>query len=345
MIFKNIQALRAFAANSVLLTHIVSVEQKYGHGISVLDPSFHLGAMSVDLFFVISGFIMASLANATRWDKFLIDRATRIYPLYWFYTTIVLLITLIAPGLANNSFEHAPSLWRSYLLIPDTVMPLLAVGWTLIHEIYFYLVFAFILFSMRFITLPVIAWAVLWGAAIIAVNLSGLNDQTGPIVTLVTHPLTLEFILGIAVGTLIHQSNKTQLLWTICAIAIVVLTLCCSDITFINIDEKNLQHIALFGIPCALLVYAALQIELKNILVAPAWLVQLGNASFSIYLMHVLVISALGHIFVKLPFHTPPFEIAFVVLCIAAPYIAGLVSYRLIEQPMQRALRHKVRSS
>ncbi len=137
MIIKNVQVLRALAANAVLLSHLFIVEQKYGHGFVALPAGVDLGRRGVDLFFVISGFIMAMIAQqSTQWHGFLLDRITRIVPPYWFYTTLVLIVALIAPGIVNSSYQHPPSAWLSYLLIPQDVPPLLAVGWTLIHEMY-----------------------------------------------------------------------------------------------------------------------------------------------------------------------------------------------------------------
>src|SRR5258707_3388590 len=128
MVVKNIQALRAIAANGVLISHLFIVEQKYSHGGTVLSANAHFGAFGVDLFFVISGFIKATIARNASWHKFLFDRARRILPPYWFYTTLILIVSFYAPAYVNSSFERPPSIWRSYLLIPDSVGPLLAVG-------------------------------------------------------------------------------------------------------------------------------------------------------------------------------------------------------------------------
>jgi exopolysaccharide production protein ExoZ len=119
-----------------MVSHLLIAESKYSRT-PILPDEARFGAFGVDLFFVISGFIMVTIARDGAWAPFLAGRAKRILPPYWFYTTLVLLVSLYAPGAVNSSFAHPPSLWRSYLLIPDTVDPLLAVGWMLIHEMYF----------------------------------------------------------------------------------------------------------------------------------------------------------------------------------------------------------------
>lgn len=142
MRFRNIQVARAIAANLVLLSHLRAIETKYGRGFVVLPDWAQWGACGVDLFFVVSGFIMATIAAREACRTFIVSRLTRIFPPYWFYSGLVLVVSLAAPSMVNSSFGHPPSLWRSFLLIPDTTFPLLAVGWTLTHELYFYAGFA-----------------------------------------------------------------------------------------------------------------------------------------------------------------------------------------------------------
>ena len=171
MILKNIQLLRALAANGVVLAHLYVVEQKYGQGMIVLPASAQMGAMGVDLFFVISGFIMALLVRGATWRKFLVDRVTRIVPAYWFYTTLVLILSLLYPSFVNSSVEGQPSILRSYFLLPDSTGPLLAVGWTLIHEMYFYLACAMILFALTRWCGSFGPWLLGWGLVVVGLNL------------------------------------------------------------------------------------------------------------------------------------------------------------------------------
>jgi exopolysaccharide production protein ExoZ len=189
--FKTIQAARAVAANTVMLSHLLIVEQKDGHGFTFLPKWSHLGACGVDLFFVLSGFIMATIASRESWRDFLLARATRIFPPYWFYSGVVLSVALIAPGIVNSSFTHPPSLWRSFLLVPDTVDPLLAVGWTLTHEAYFYLVFAVLLATGYVQIGSLCAWAVVVFAARLMLPIAP-TQEAAPVLAVVLHPLTLE---------------------------------------------------------------------------------------------------------------------------------------------------------
>ena len=334
MVVKNIQALRAIAANGVLISHLFIVEQKYSHGGAVLSANAHLGAFGVDLFFVISGFIMATIARNASWQKFLFDRAMRILPPYWFYTTLILIVSFYVPAYVNSSFEHPPSILRSYLLIPDSVGPLLAVGWTLMHEMYFYFCFALVISLTEAFRFRITSLLLIWTAVVICLNaVVQLTEISDPVVAVITHPLTLEFIFGAATGILI-QRNCTAFAASafVGGIIIFMLVLSLSDDALGLIDGQNWKRVILIGAPCALIVYGLVGIEIKNKRTAPYWLVALGNASYSTYLSHVLVLSAIGRVFALVANHNVYFETAFVTIGIITVNIVGLLSYVLIER-------------
>jgi exopolysaccharide production protein ExoZ len=334
MVIKNIQALRAIAANGVLISHLFIVEQKYGHGGEILSANAHLGAFGVDLFFVISGFIMATIARNASWQRFLFDRAMRILPPYWFYTTLVMIVSFYIPAYVNSSFEHPPSIWRSYLLIPDSVGPLLAVGWTLMHEMYFYFCFALIISLTGAFKFRIASLLLIWTVAVICLDaVVQLTEISDPVVAVITHPLTLEFIFGAAAGILIQRNNTAFAASTFVAgIIIFMLLLSLSDDALSLVDGQNWKRVISVGAPCALIVYGLVGIEIRNKQTAPYWLVALGNASYSTYLSHVLVLSAIGRMFAVVPNHNAYFETAFVIICIAVANVVGLLSCSLIER-------------
>ena len=138
-------ATRGVAANLVVFSHLFFVQAKYTTA-GVL-PAFALyGLAGVDMFFVLSGFIMVAVAGRNIGPiRFLWRRAARIYPTYWLVSLAVLALAIVAPALVDSSVIAPISLWRSFLLVPGETVPLLAVGWTLVHEMYFYLVFAIFL--------------------------------------------------------------------------------------------------------------------------------------------------------------------------------------------------------
>jgi exopolysaccharide production protein ExoZ len=334
LVIKNIQALRAIAANGVLVSHLLIVEQKYSHSGPVLPADARSGAFGVDLFFVISGFIMATIARDASWGGFLAGRARRIVPPYWFYTTLVLVVWLVAPAAVNSASAHPPSIWRSYFLIPDSVEPLLAVGWTLIHEMYFYLCFAFMIFLMGRcgFTLPFLLLT--WTAAVIALDaLLRLYDIASPVASVVAHPLTLEFIAGVSAGLLVQRKVSAFAASALIAgIVILIVVLSFPGFAADFLTGRSWLRPVLVGAPCALIVYGVAAMEVRGALTSPRWLAALGDASYSTYLSHVLVLSALGRVLAMTPNHSVYLEAAFVIVCGVTANIVGLLSCRLIER-------------
>jgi peptidoglycan/LPS O-acetylase OafA/YrhL len=170
-----------------------------------------------------------------------------------------------------------------------------------------------------------------------------LTEISDPVVAVMTHPLTLEFIFGVAAGILVRRNYTDFAASTFVAgIIIFMLVLSLSDDALSLTDGRNWKRVILVGAPCALIVYGLVGIEIRNKQTAPDWLVALGNASYSTYLSHVLVLSAIGRMFAVVPAHNAYFETAFVIICIAAANVVGLLSCSLIERrPGKRRLDAK----
>lgn len=117
----------------MVLFHIRIVELKYLQGTAFLDAIARYDA-GVDVFFVLSGFVMTTITagrytGAASAGQFLAKRAWRVYPLYWIFTTVVVVLMAVMPSMVNSSYQDQ-SILASYLLIPHSQMPILTVGWT-----------------------------------------------------------------------------------------------------------------------------------------------------------------------------------------------------------------------
>ncbi|MBI3758390.1 MAG: acyltransferase [Deltaproteobacteria bacterium] len=144
----NVQLLRAFAALSVVFEHVASQ--------SGLGLPYARGAFGVDIFFVISGFIISYIASADP-SQFMVKRIIRIVPFYWAATTLVFCVGILLPSLLHTSRPDLLNYIRSLFFIPyDTpagAIPIMGLGWTLNYEIYFYAVFAIsLVLNARFAT-------------------------------------------------------------------------------------------------------------------------------------------------------------------------------------------------
>jgi exopolysaccharide production protein ExoZ len=333
--FASIQTFRAIAANAVVLAHLATIETKYGHGFGLLPAWISFAGWSgVHFFFVISGFVMTLIADRSSWTGFLGARVLRIYPVYWIYTSLVLAVFLIAPGIVNSSYGHPPSILKSYLLWPQDVGPLLSVGWTLIHEMYFYLVMAALLALAAPFRYALAGWAL-----IVVAGFYLVPSQPGSAMAILFSPLTLEFILGAAIGLLIRSGISSfarsslavgSALCILGAVAYVRLGIAYEDVP---------ASIVLLGLPFVFIVYGATALELRGGWRHHALLERLGDASYSIYLGHVLVLSALGRVFDRFPQHGFLIEGFFLVGCVIAVNCAGILSYRYFERPVQRLRR------
>jgi exopolysaccharide production protein ExoZ len=277
---ENLQALRGLAALAVVAAHLGAV-----------GPAFpglptRMGVFGVDVFFVLSGFIMYYVTGRA-WGTpgtFLSHRALRIYPLWW----ICLLAE--APWILHylrrppdEYFGYAATSWFLWPAFTPSgqLYPILGVGWTLIYEVAFYLVFASLMvFERRQLPLKLL---VVFGAAYGAGWLLPA-DSAGA--HFLRNPIYFEFIAGVVVGQAYASGALTSraITWA-CAAAIVGAV----AIALAGVDPRAGFRVVLFGLPAAAILVLALRLELAG-KHSPYWLVFLGEASYSLYLTHTIVI-------------------------------------------------------
>lgn len=157
---------------------------------------------------------------------------------------------------------------------------------------------------------------------------------------MILHPLTIEFIAGACVGLAVRADLPRRF----ASFAFIVggVTLAASFLVIVAPEQfflgANWAREFTVGLPFALIVYGLAEGERQA--AAPAsLLVRIGDASYSIYLSHVLLLSALGRCFAVFPAHSIAIELAFVVFCIVAANAFGVVSFHVIERPSLRYLR------
>ena len=341
---KSIQALRAIAACAVVFHHVCQPFQWAGASSPLFMQTRAItdfGQAGVDVFFVISGFIMVVITD--RWPardrralNFLQKRATRVFPIYWIYTTVFLLMTTLPGVMANHLYPPAYVL-RSYLLVPAYAdgkaellgWPVLGVGWTLSFEMLFYLVFA------ALIRLDVARSALIISAGFVLTGLAGwwFTPTASPLLAFVTHPLTLEFCLGMAAGLLYCRTNrvgpKSAWLATLAGGAWFA-------VTAVTPFDQNLRFVV-WGVPAFLIVLGMSHLERWRGLRVPKPLLLLGDASYSIYLTHFFVILVVQTVLMKTKFGAwlRPVDFAIVGLTVLT-LVPGVLSFWLIESPIIR---------
>jgi exopolysaccharide production protein ExoZ len=346
---RNIQALRGIAILLVVAAHLTKIQEKYFSGFHVLPEFLSIGISGVDLFFVISGFVMVYVTRNQRHDslgslEFLAHRITRIYPLYWFYSLIVLMVFVVKPAWVNAAQGHQADILRSLLLVPlpQGQFPLLGVGWSLIHEMYFYAAFALLLLLPRIR----IEFAMgLWVFLVVVVQVWLLPSEIATI-QLIAHPLTLEFISGCLIAQ-VYLSGNGGLPRTALACGLLfwlVAYTVYSGAFGYGMAAVEWRRPLVFGIPAALVCYGLALLERDSSYVLPGWVVDVGNSSYSIYLSHLLVISALGRIWALFRIENALLNLAGLIGILIVAIVVGKASYRWLEKPALGFTRRHVLS-
>ncbi len=265
---------------------------------------FRNGYAGVDLFFVISGFIIVYVTGRAApggkaVGSFLFARVARIFPPWWLFASALAVYLWYAYGapwdveeLARENRSPIWHLFASYALLPQDDFPVLGVGWTLIHEMHFYLVFALLLllpFRLR------IAGLLTWGGVVLAGGLAGLAAPfASNYLLLAFSPLTLEFLMGAGVALLVVNGYR----WRPGLIAIVGMSGFGLALNFHNLDldpdwTLTWGRVLWFGLPSAVLTYGLVSLDLEGRFRAPPGLPAIGDWSYALYLSHMIVLSAI----------------------------------------------------
>jgi exopolysaccharide production protein ExoZ len=329
--------LRGFAALAVCLAHLHAVEAKFG-GSPLLGNWAISGFAGVDLFFVISGFVMVwvtreSQGQPSALPTFWLARFLRIYPLWWLVLSAIVAVWMVKPGWVYASHLTDPDILRSYLLFPAKELPLHAVGWTLIHEVWFYLVFGLLLLApARFFPALLGIWAIMVGGAALA-----MPTPFAPVLALIRHPLTLEFILGAGVGLLaskrIFPAPRVMLQLGCFVLLLSVLSVKDYATSFFAMDWPRVWQ---FGLPAAFIIWGWVGLEQQNGVTTPRWSQALGNWSYALYLIHVPVFVAVGRLAAPLSRDGFLDNGVLLVVALASAIAAAFVLHMMFERPVGR---------
>jgi exopolysaccharide production protein ExoZ len=332
----SIQVCRGLAALLVVLAHLHGIE--WTHFASQHLRLFGYGDIGVDIFFVISGIVIASVAagkfgNPQNAVVFLYHRLARIFPIFWIYNSLSLLANHLAP-LAGSTHQRSLNLLPSYLLIPTHLPMPLFQGWTLSFEVYFYLAITLLLLVPERIAPWLLA---IWGVAVVALKLHiGLSPIL--MVQLLISPSVLEFLAGYALFHLYRRSRLHPAAGILLLAASVLLLV--GIILYDNpgaIVNHPWKRPLLYGTFSVLLLSGALELERSQIIRYLPVFKSIGDWSYSIYLSHVLVLSLVAYLTERLlPYPVSLFVIA--IIGLPAVLLTGYLSYTYIERPLLHLL-------
>ena len=314
----SIQVLRFFAAFSVMMVHL---------------PVFEFGIWGVDIFFVISGFIMMYVTENNE-KFFLLKRIFRIVPLYWILTLGVFALAIFVPNVLNNTTANIVHLIKSLFFIPFDKngtghFPILFLGWTLNFEVIFY--FLFSLSLVFFKENRMIACSIF---IIIFLVFNKIFSEKNFIFETYANDIFIEFIFGMILFTIWKKyKNKisTNLSNHFICLAILLVSI------FI-LNYYNFSRSVSYGLPS--LILAVYFLFFLNHLKFPKILVSLGDASYCIYLLHPYVIQFFYKI-LEINEYDIIIELVFTLIIFVIVFIVSLLIYKFIEFPINGSLRKK----
>jgi exopolysaccharide production protein ExoZ len=314
-----IEALRGLAASAVVLYHAARYVRRTCDW-NLAEKLFQFGHAGVDLFFVISGFVILyahydDLGRPNRIAHYAQRRFTRVLPVYW----VALLITI---ALSRHLHSSSDLFW-SFTLLPHQGNPILGIAWTLKYEVAFYTIFAILILNR----IAGIAILGAWLGLVIAGNVFGWG---GGDFAQLYNPFCFEFFLGMGAAFAVKENlvpNSAVLL----SLGLLLLSgTILLEVTNILDGYSGWARLA-YGIPSAIIVA-----ECTSWMRIPSVLNVFGKASYSIYLFQFVFIGIVGKIIAGA---TP--SIAFAVLS-GVGIGGGIVASRYIEFPLIRLVRHKI---
>lgn len=324
---QSLQVFRGLAALAVVAHHAaLSTEAFVGEIPALLTTVFGFGLFGVDFFFVLSGFIImyahfddghtTSLAK-----RYAFKRLTRIYPAYWPIGLAMVALYALMPDFSASGGREI-SFTSSVLLLPANGAPALSVAWTLVHELIFYGVFLLFYVSRRFLFVGLALWA-------LVILLANHNAVPTGWLRYPLNLLNLEFMLGVAAAWLIKSTVvRGAGRWFV----LIGAAVSCMAFWLMVASGKAAELQLLLTLGLAFLIMGFAVVEQVTPLKWPALLLILGNASYSIYLIHNPFLSISQRLAGRVGLEWP----SAMLLGVVSSVFVGWLYYLMVER---RALR------
>ncbi|KAF1051302.1 MAG: hypothetical protein GAK43_02465 [Stenotrophomonas maltophilia] len=325
----SLQALRALAAWLVVFHHFMQVffdfraDSLGGHLLSTR------GQVGVDIFFVLSGFVihLSSAGRRIPTLTFLVHRLARVAPAYWLYTAITALIIFAFSNVMPIYGVALPQLMLSLAFLPSQnpggfgFYPILPVGWTLNFEMLFYL-----LFALSFLVNE--RWRL--GLVSVLVLLTSLVLAKEPYISnFYRNPIIVEFLLGLGLAE-VYRRGWLRLPTPLALGLALLATLC-----ILRYPAEPSWRLLTWGVPSAVLVAAC--VALEPWFAGRRLLKSLGDWSYSVYLLHVIVLW-LGSYWLHARLGLDPYQT--LAVCLPVILLLSWLSFEWIEVRMGRGLKH-----
>ncbi|MDP1026692.1 acyltransferase [Sphingomonas sp. KR1UV-12] len=337
----NLQLLRALAAMLVVLFHAREIAPDVAE-----YPLFRGGMCGVDIFFVLSGFVMVyTTERPDQARRFLLRRMLRVAPPYYLIVLVAALLWMLSPGLFRSTVIDPESLTKTLAFVPYVksdarIYPILFVGWTLNYEMFFYAVFAVaMLVSHRY-------RAMVAGIAIAVLTLGELavsGLEYGPVAYVLTRSIMLDFVLGMAVGrghgAIVRLAGRTGgwpfgLLFAAGAGLLALAATADWPAAAIVPDTSGFFR---FGLFAAMMVAGVVGLDAAGHRIRNRLALQVGDASYALYLLHPFVVILGVKVADRLDLSLPT-RLGVIVAAMAIATGLAILFHRRVERPMVAAL-------
>jgi exopolysaccharide production protein ExoZ len=330
-----IQWLRAIAAIEVAFIHSDLVTKHFtDYRISSEWWYQPLGGIGVELFFILSGYVICMrVPTYATGSEFLISRVRRLFPLYWVFTSLVLITYFLHPAWRLNNFDPSlTSVVQSYLIMPQWGFPILGVGWTLEHEMVFYALVALVMFgwSMTGPAKVAIAWI------LALMGFIGCVQGGQPGWGLWPFHLFSPYMFAFGFGWLLCCAEQMERPARIAHLVLFAIIAALAHFAGSEFGDRLLFRILFV----ALIFYGfiACRAAFTSDNLPNRIAMKVGDASFSIYLSHWFVLSAVGKLLGAVQpaeYLSEPIRI----LGLAFSVAVGFWLFNVLEKPLDRYLR------
>jgi peptidoglycan/LPS O-acetylase OafA/YrhL len=333
---EGIEATRGIAALLVVFVHCMNMlSGPKDSGREAFGGFFVFGHVGVDFFFVLSGFVILhahfrDIGKPERLGRYFSRRLTRIYPIYWVASLLMLAIFVMSPSQSGRELQPDVII-RSIMLVPQLDGPVLAPGWSLQHEMMFYIAFALLIIRASLGMTLLGAWVV---AILVAVALGVSNTTANGLLSV----FNLDFFLGMGAAWVLHKHRSVP--WRSCLIIGVAVF---AGTALAEVPEAINGHGSLArmmrGAGAFLIILGLVEGERRGAFRVPAILRELGKSSYSIYLFHIPFILILQQTLRWTRLNSIlPAEVVFLSVT-ALTVIASMATCAAIEYPLMRACR------
>ncbi|NMD70855.1 acyltransferase [Bacillus sp. DNRA2] len=288
-------------------------------------------------FFALSGFMIyyiyqSDFGNPKKLRDFLVSRFIRIYPIYWILSLCVLPVYFMYPSFGQGNEHELNTIITSFLLFPNENEPILSVAWSLVYTVFFYLVF-----GINFIKNKTVSRLVLLSWALVSLGFSAKFFTSAKYyINFLFNGNNLVFLVGVLCAFIVMKIKLPRLVaWSIVIIGIFGFPFAWFNTQY-QLSHLSLQFIT--SLASGLLILGLSSIDLQSEINIPTFAKYLGDASFSIYLTHFLIMSVLCKFFSStsiLAGHY--FFISVLLLCVAT--IGGCFVYTFLEKPLNRSIK------